>query len=284
MSDAAGEKSKPQVEVNIGASYFKVVKAKKPAFVDEVTGKEVRLQVRKNNKRGRISTFTGEASRRLRNTMAQIKRDTLPCFVTLTYPKDFSFDGKQWKRDLDTFLKRLGRKFSNVSGIWKLEPQKRGAPHYHLIVWGVPCEELQDYVPLAWYKIAGGGDLDHLLWHLGVLHGVDEHCVERVRTPKAMYAYVCKYIAKSVAEKWGNVGKWWGIFFRDKLPFGEKVIFDVTDKKVLEIMRYFRRFGHIKSRDYPSLVLVCDVDQWLEKLSSVPVDGYREWLERLKKE
>ena len=38
---------------------------------------------------------------------------------------------------------------------WKLEPQERGAPHYHCLIWGVDEGELLDFVAYTWYEIAG---------------------------------------------------------------------------------------------------------------------------------
>lgn len=294
MSNAAVQSDKPQVVARIGASYLKVIKAKrqKESKELETTANENKdSKNKKDTKRGRVSKFSYKSRVNLIRTLAQVKRDALPSFVTLTYPKEFPFEAERWKRDLDTFIKRLNRAFPGVCGIWKLEPQQRGAPHYHVIVWGVSCSELQAFVPQAWYEIAGDGNYDHYLYHIGAydssLHHGDkyhnkmEHCVQPVRSAKAMYIYVAKYMAKDIQEAWGNVGRWWGIFFRDRIPFGEEVIFDTTDKRVIEMMRYFRRFAHIKSRNYSSLILICDVGQWLEKMQTIPIDGYKQWLERL---
>jgi len=47
----------------------------------------------------------------------------------------FPTDGVTHKADLDAFIKRCKRKFSNeIEYLWKLEFQKRGAPHYHMII------------------------------------------------------------------------------------------------------------------------------------------------------
>lgn len=68
--------------------------------------------------------------------IASILRDAeLPNFVTLTYPAKFPTVSRA-KRDLKVFQQRLIRRFPGSGGIWKLEPQERGAPHYHLLIWG----------------------------------------------------------------------------------------------------------------------------------------------------
>ena len=61
-----------------------------------------------------------------------VKLDDL-YFITLTYQQqDQAADAS--KRDLEKFLKRFERKYGPTWLLWKLEPQKRGTPHYHLLV------------------------------------------------------------------------------------------------------------------------------------------------------
>ena len=104
--------------------------------------------------RSSIKGFSTASRRRLLYKIAGIRRDAeLPCFVTLTYPNEFPTIERA-KRDLKIFIQRLKYKFS-CSGIWKLEPQERGAPHYHCLIWGVDEGELLDFVAYTWYEIAG---------------------------------------------------------------------------------------------------------------------------------
>ena len=195
MSDAASQSDKPQVIARIGASYLRVKKAKQNEELKKVRKEESIGEHKRDSKRGRISRFSYKSRLNLIRTLSQVKRDNLPSFVTLTYA-GFDVNPEQWKRDLYTFIKRLNRAFPEVAGIWKLEPQQRGAPHYHIMVWGASTEELQAFVPLAWYEIAGNGQVEHLMFHLGELQGgygkKNENCVQAVKTPKAMYTYVAK--------------------------------------------------------------------------------------------
>jgi hypothetical protein len=278
---------KPALTIVAGASYVKVQKRKKnktenaQAVEDVELGKKVEKKA--NNKRGSvIREFSREARTNMLYTMSRIKRDSLPCFVTLTYGQSYNADAKVWKNDLHSFALRLHRAFPDFSGIWKLEPQRRGAPHYHLLIWGVSCQELRAFVPAAWHEVIKSDDPNHLSWHMGLCGNGNIHCVQEVSTPKAMYQYVIKYINKASTEGWKNVGKWWGIFWKEKLPFGEEVVFEITDEKALEIMRYMRRFTRRSSRNLQSRQICCDANHWMEKLQTKPIGGYREWLERLK--
>jgi len=58
-----------------------------------------------------------------------------PFFVTLTYHDNYPEDARDIKRDLDNFLKRLMRIYPDCYYFWRVELQRRGAPHYHLILW-----------------------------------------------------------------------------------------------------------------------------------------------------
>lgn len=264
-----------------GASYIKVSKVnkKKAELKEEMKDKKVDQKV--NNKRGSvISTFSKEARRNMMYTLARVRRDCLPCFVTLTYPAVYNTDPKAWKKDLHDFTMRLARKsaFEDVAGIWKLEPQRRGAPHYHLLLWNVSLEDLRAYVPKAWNEIVASGDLEHLRWHRGDLSNV--HCVQPVMTQKAMYQYVTKYISKAALEDWKNVGKWWGMLWKNRIPFGEEVVFEITEGNANDIIRYMRRYTKMGGGlALQSRQQVCDADQWMEKLQTRSMGTFADWLQ-----
>jgi len=198
--------------------------------------------------------------------LAKVKRGELPCFVTLTYPSVYSDDPKVWKKNREAFFNRLDRVFPSWSGVWKLEPQKRGAPHFHLLIWGVSLYELQKFVPQAWYEVVGSNDENHLLWHWGALGNGNKHCVQQVESPNGVRWYASKYMSKEVSG-WGNVGRWWGVAHRARLPVGETVVYKISEQLAIEFIRYMRRYAHLKSRDYRSLSIVCNSpEQWFRVL------------------
>lgn len=195
--------------------------------------------------------------------LASVRKDNLPFFVTLTYPSEFP-SAEQAKRHLDTFIKRLARKFPNVAGVWKLEPQERGAPHFHLLIWGADYLELRIFVPLAWHEIAGNGDEKHLLWHLGEFG--NKPCVQRIKKQRGVFFYASKYMSKETSESLEGWGRMWGVFFRERLPFGDVVNVPVTERKAIEFIRYMRRYSGIRSRDYQTLTVICDAEFWVNRL------------------
>lgn len=133
-------------------------------------------------------------------------------FMTLTYPNAWSPEPQVWKRDLDVFIKRIRRRWPRACGIWRIEFQERGAPHFHLIIWNVRgnVKRVRLRISRAWYEIVGSGDEKHLKAGTEVSH---------VKSRRKAGWYVSKYAAKigrtPVDPETGevvNVGRWWGVF------------------------------------------------------------------------
>ena len=219
--------------------------------------------------RGQIKGFSDDARRRLLYAIGAVRRDAdLPLFITLTYPNAFPSPAVS-KRHLKMFWQRLNRLVPSHGSIWKLEPQERGAPHYHILTWGVDVNSLVYAVPGMWSDIASGGDPLHLKWHLGLLGNGNVPCVQQVRSLRGVWSYASKYLGKTfqVAEwsdKW--TGRYWGIINRYNIPFGDLVQQEVTEKQVFQVQRYQRRFSGIR-RSNRSVTIFCDASQWIDKLS-----------------
>jgi len=218
--------------------------------------------------RGSIVGFSRQSRYRLMQMIGSIRRDAeLPNFVTLTYPKDFPTVERS-KRDLKIFLQRMKRKYPEAGYIWKLEPQDRGAPHFHMLVWGVKTKELFKWVSDNWFDIAGQGDQNAYLFLLGVLRD-SKPCVSKVRSWRGVWSYASKYLGKTFeVAQWGNkwTGRYWGIGQKNNIPFGQDMIIDCDLREVVQIMRFQRRYAHIKGRSQNSLTIFCDADQWIKKL------------------
>lgn len=88
-------------------------------------------------KEGDITSFSKKSRLNMLKKLNKVdfQSGKKPLFVTLTYPGIYPTKRERYKRDLDVFLKRMKREFGEVAYMWRLESQKRGAPHYHLIVY-----------------------------------------------------------------------------------------------------------------------------------------------------
>lgn len=193
--------------------------------------------------RGTVSEFSRASRKRLMELFASIDKrgQQLPLFITLTYPGKPElwehFTPDDWKRHLDNFCKRLQRAYSHSTIIWRLEFQTRGAPHYHLLLFGVPFVAA-DWVARAWWEVVGSGDPDHLQ------AGTE---VRRCRSWRQAGAYVSKYLAKAGECPVDFPGRFWGIRGRQFLPVEfVDVVLDLP--QFYRLRRVLSRW--VKSRGY----------------------------------
>jgi hypothetical protein len=190
-----------------GASYVEVLGSS-----DKLPKKE-----RQSKPRGRVKEFSADAMRRLKSKVAKLERDELAkaLVVTLTYPGEFPDpdDFKIYKKHLHTCEMALVRKWPECSGIWKLEFQKRGAAHYHLIVCGLgdlELETVRTWFRETWYRIAHNGDKH------GGIAGTQ---VDRIKSVGGALCYLAKYLSKGDQTRPGNfTGRYWGVHNKAALP------------------------------------------------------------------
>lgn len=159
--------------------------------------------------RGKIRGFSPASRRRLLRRIAAVNKfasDRPPAFLTITYPNEYPEDPTVYRSHARAFLKRLRRKYGDRPVIWRLEFQRRGAPHFHMLIWDLEVtEDMEDWVRETWYDVVGSGDTKHQR------HGTD---LRQVDSWKGVAVYLSKYIAK-VADENGEVhepiGRWWGV-------------------------------------------------------------------------
>jgi len=208
----------------------------RPTLKLEFQGKFVAAAIRypsdrkyKRGMRGKITDFSAASRVRLFDLVHRLDVTRKPIFVTLTYGEDYP-NAETAKNHLRAFLERVRRKFPIVSGIWRMEFQERGAPHFHIIFFALPFWK-KEAVQAAWNEI------------IGDISGATFTRIEAVRSHKMLMSYISKYIAKvDKAEKSGfisptylhayqakygeYVGRQWGIFQRQHLPLAERVIIE----------------------------------------------------------
>lgn len=153
-----------------------------------------------------VTKFTNASKRRLMFTARNFPG--LEIMLTLTYPANFPLDGRLVKTHWRRFRQWMIRNGADT-GLWVLEFQKRGAPHFHIFI-REPLDK--DAVSNAWYKIVNSRDPKHL---------VAGTRIETFRYPPALGSYVMKYAAKmeqkDVPAEFENVGRFWGVWGKPKL-------------------------------------------------------------------
>ena len=192
--------------------------------------------------RGGIFGFSAASRRRFRLKLMSV--DWTRCDVswcTLTFHDDWSSDPHELKKMLRRFMVNIERRFEGVllGYIWRQEWQRRGAPHFHLLLTWKKGHRPQE----AWFKtwcsklwtkaIRAEGDDDHLRYGCRVIN------VEQ--RPKggigALLGYIvsdvgkveqARFIDKATGEI-SPTGRCWGV--RGDVPCAEAEVHDLTEQE-----------------------------------------------------
>ncbi len=202
--------------------------------------------------REQITGWSRRSRARMIRRMAELdyspllSKTELPAMVTLTYPGDWERvapDGACSKCHLETLFKRYARAWgAEWVGVWKLEFQFRGAPHYHLYM--VPptgksgdhlrkehARKLREWVPgtpkprmrpvkfdglpfrewlsLTWADIVNHPDPEQKRRHIAAGTGIDYAEGMRTSDPKRLAVYFAKHGTFADKEYQHNVPELW---------------------------------------------------------------------------
>jgi hypothetical protein len=164
--------------------------------------------------RGLIGGFSRHSRRRLLQLVNEIDYAALgymPKFLTLSYPAAWPDDPAVVAGHLAALRKAFQRKYGTFPAPWRKELQKRGAPHFHVLLFLEAKVDLL-WLRRAWHRIAGAG----CAWPLrqGVF-------LVRCRNVRQVRNYVSKYMAKTTADSLApgeSTGRWWGVWNKGLLP------------------------------------------------------------------
>jgi len=197
--------------------------------------------------RDRVRGFSRTSRRNLLRRLASINRRAFKAFkgriisITLTYPHEYPEDPELCKNHLKALRKRLQRKFGDFAGFWRMGIQKRGAWHFHLLLFVGPSfgpkGELRRFISSSWYEVTGKVSEGHL--RAGTR-------VETIRKWKQATSYVERYMAKPEEFPEGlKTGRIWGVWDENLLPVQwEKV--EVSLRDAFRIRRLYRKLARRK--------------------------------------
>lgn len=229
--------------------------------------------------RGEVTGWSRKSRARMISRLATLDYAPLmgrieqPAMVTLTYPGDWENlapNGEVVKKHLTSFFKRFERAWGETwVGVWKLEFQRRGAPHFHLLM--APPQgkaaggtgrrkvlgegmKFRAWLSVVWADICGAKG-EELLRHISAGTGVDYEEGAKARNPRSAAQYFSKhgmYAAKeyqhSVPELWQksgkSVGRFWG--YRGLNPLVAGVT--VTAEDSIKMARVLRGLGSRSTR------------------------------------
>jgi hypothetical protein len=197
--------------------------------------------------RDRVKGFSRESRRNLLRRLASINRAAFKAFkgrlisITLTYPHEYPEDPELCKNHLKALRRRLQRKFGEFAGFWRMGIQKRGAWHFHLLLFVGPSigpvRELRRFISSSWYEVTGKVSEGHL--RAGTR-------VEAVRKWKEATSYVERYMAKPEEFPEGlQTGRIWGIWNEELLPVSWETV-QVSLRDAFKIRRIYRKLARRK--------------------------------------
>ncbi|WP_157890419.1 hypothetical protein [Mycolicibacterium goodii] len=171
----------------------------------------------------------------------------LPAMVTLTLPGDWEIvapDSETFKSFFTAWRKRYQRAYGRKwRGLWKLEFQRRGAPHLHLYC-VVPVEvinglDFRSWCSAAWADIVNHPDPVERAKHARAGVRTDIMKGMRASDPKRLAVYFGKHSAPGgesdkeyqhiVPEVWvntGGPGRFWGYIGLEKISATTEIAYE----------------------------------------------------------
>ena len=161
--------------------------------------------------------------------------------MTLTYPREYPEDPEVCKNHLKALRKRLQRKCGDCAAFWRLGIQRRGALHFHLLLFVGQSigsvRKLRRFLSTSWYEVTGKISEGHL--RTGTR-------VEAVKKWKQATSYVERYMAKPEEFPEGlETGRIWGVWNEELLPVRWETV-QVSLKDAYRIRRIYRKLARRK--------------------------------------
>jgi len=203
--------------------------------------------------RKQITKLSKKSLKELNHTM-QCTNIEFCSMATLTYPRFYPRGGKETKKDF-AYMLRWFKKFSD-NYLWFLEFQKRGAPHFHLLL-ETSCITPAMRVGLAfrwidrvvgqeywWSNVPAGEQTTELRKFFNFAIG--DSVWELIKSPDGARRYVAKYAQKPAQKQvplgYSDVGRFWGATADVRRIDGVEVD---CDEKGLRLL--LEKQGHIAS-------------------------------------
>lgn len=170
--------------------------------------------------------------------------------ATLTYHNAAGADPVRWHLQLRAFGARLFRDYAafGPSVLWAKEFQRRGAVHYHLLIFWrrePHTVQLRRWIARAWNEIAEPGDDRHA--RAGT--SADPIRLEEKAGTQRLTRYLAKYLAKGEQKELKDpntgellpTGRMWGQWGR--IPRRVDATVELDEADLAQLYRRIRRWG-----------------------------------------
>ena len=249
-------------EYSKGGSWFRIG----DDTIDPYTTEDIE-KYKDRKKRKPISHFSYKSRGRLLELVSKLNKSicnpNLVLFITLTAPSVGWMDvtGEEWKKRLNNFNTQLRQTFGNNNsfcGIWRLEFQKRGSPHFHLITYNMFIPH--KWVSGKWNKICSVGlSFKERMKHLQ--SGTQVAVAREWESVDDYFSKTMSYVCKD--EGWKNLpllpngkpdqfriewmkrfGRHWGYICKSNLDKLTNLTFGVfkTKQQYYKVRRWIRKY------------------------------------------
>lgn len=199
-------------------------------------------------KRGKIKGLSRKSRKNLLRIINKLEPSESYYFVTLTYGRNWIDEPKLWKRHLSILLKRVRANYPKSSGLWRLEFQKRKAPHYH-ILFHIPEKPNS----LTFKKILQKSWLNQIEDHSYGAQRYSIQCDFVGSQFKDCALYSALYQAKDANDRKDiATGKLWGTFNKTRLPVRSYGFEECSRRRQTILRRICRKWmqAHSKTHGY----------------------------------
>lgn len=239
---------------------------------DQAVVSSTRRSPTENDHGGPTGGVITEWSRKSRSAMCRsfaeldysplVESGRVPAMVTLTYPGDWEAvapDGASVKRHMVLWRKRFQREYGEPARyIWKLEFQRRGAPHIHL--WMTPPispgrsgQGFAQWLSETWAQVVDHPDTEQKARHRLAGTAIDVRNGLKACDPKRLAIYFTKHSSPNlhgdkeyqhiVPELWRQPGRgpgrFWGVYGLKKAI----AVAEVAQDAYLAARRIVRRWS-----------------------------------------
>ena len=229
----------------------------------------------------------------------------VPAMVTMTYPGDWETvapDGASVKRHMVLWRKRFQREWGEPARyIWKLEFQRRGAPHIHL--WMAPPHAVgrsgrafRDWLSQEWADIVDHPDPEQRARHLLAGTAIDILNGLRACDPKRLAVYFTKHSSPNrsgdkeyqhiVPDAWQmpghGPGRFWGVHGLQRAT----AVVEIAQDAYLTARRIIRRWSRSQAiygdytRGVPTAVVPRIARVAVRRVDSQTGNVCRRWVRR----